>query len=144
MLNKVILMGRLTRDPELKYTASNVPVCSFTIAVDRRFQKQGEQAQADFINIVTWRQAAEFVSKYFTKGRLINVCGSIQTRTWDDANGVKHYATEVVADEINFCGDKPQNSQNQGQGMPQHFDNSGSQLQNDGFAPVDTDDDLPF
>jgi len=144
MLNKVILMGRLTRDPELKYTASNVPVCSFAIAVDRRFQKQGEQSQADFINIVTWRQTAEFVSKYFTKGRLINVCGSLQTRTWDDANGVKHYATEVVADEVNFCGDKPQNSPSQGGSSPQSYDHSGSHMQNDGFAPVDTDDDLPF
>ena len=105
MLNKVILMGRLTRDPELKYTPSNVAVCSFSIAVDRRYARPGEQRQADFINIVTWRNTAEFVSKYFTKGQMINVCGSLQTRTWDDAQGVKRYATEVVADEVNFCGD---------------------------------------
>ncbi len=143
MLNKVILMGRLTRDPELKYTASNVPVCSFSIAVDRRFAKQGEQSQADFINIVTWRQSAEFVSKYFTKGRLINVVGSLQTRNWDDANGVRHYATEVVADEVNFCGDKPANPQ-QGGNAPSHFGNSEPQFQNNGFEVVDTDDDLPF
>ena len=102
MLNKVILMGRLTRDPELKYTPSNVAVCSFSIAVDRRYARPGEQRQADFINIVAWRNTAEFVSKYFVKGQLINVCGSLQTRTWDDAQGVKRYATEVVADEVEF------------------------------------------
>ena len=99
MLNKVILMGRLTRDPELKYTSSNIPVCSFSIAVDRRFSKQGDQPQTDFINIVAWRSTAEFICKYFSKGRLINVCGSLQTRTWDDANGVRRYSTEVIADE---------------------------------------------
>lgn len=142
MLNKVILMGRLTRDPELKYTASNIPVCSFSIAVDRRYAKAGEQAQTDFINIVTWRQQAEFVSKYFSKGRMINVVGSLQTRTWDDANGVRRYATEVVADEINFCGDKASGSGNYG--GSQQFPDEGSQLENEGFIPVDTDDDLPF
>lgn len=129
MLNKVILMGRLTKTPELKYSSSNVPVCSFSIAVDRKFQKQGEQNQADFINIVAWRQTAEFVCKHFTKGKMINVCGSLQTRTWDDSNGVRRYATEVIADEVNFCGDKPNNS---------------TQPQTDGFAPVESDDDLPF
>jgi len=143
MLNKVILMGRLTRDPELKYTPANVAVCSFSIAVDRRYVRQGEQRQADFINIVAWRNTAEFVSKYFVKGQMINVCGSLQTRTWDDANGVKHYVTEVIADEINFCGD---NRQSSGMGGNQSMPNFGSapQLENDGFAPVDTDDDLPF
>ena len=142
MLNKVILMGRLTRDPELKYTPASVPVCSFSIAVDRKFVKQGEQRQADFINIVTWRQQAEFVSKYFVKGQMINVCGSLQTRTWDDANGVKHYATEVVADEINFCGSKNESSNNGGN----TFDSGNSFGSDDsnGFTPIDTDDDLPF
>lgn len=140
MLNKVILMGRLTRDPELKYTSSNVPVCSFSIAVDRRFVKSGEQRQADFINIVAWRQTAEFICKYFTKGQMINVCGSLQTRNYDDANGTRHYVTEVVADEVNFCGSQGSASganagQHGDQGMPSH---------DDGFAPVDTDDDLPF
>lgn len=141
MLNKVVLMGRMVRDPELKYTATNVAVCSFSVAVDRRFVKQGEQRQADFINIVTWRNTAEFVSKYFVKGQMINVCGSLQTRTWDDAQGVKHYATEVIADEINFCGDKSSGSSSAGGSYPQ---NNAPQSSNDGFAPVDTDDDLPF
>jgi len=134
-------MGRMVRDPELKYTGTNVPVCSFSIAVDRQFVKQGEQRQADFINIVTWRNTAEFVSKYFTKGQMINVCGALQTRTWDDDQGVKHYATEVMADEINFCGDKGQAAT----GGPGAGAGAGYQQQpNDGFAPVDTDDDLPF
>lgn len=141
MLNKVILMGRLTRDPELKYTTANVPVCSFSIAVDRRFVKQGEQRQADFINIVTWRNTAEFIAKYFVKGQMINVCGSLQTRQWDDAQGVKHYATEVIADEVNFCGDNKSGSGASGGSAPQY---SAPQNHNEGFAPVDTDDDLPF
>ena len=129
MLNKVILMGRLTKDPELKYSTSNVAVTSFSIAVDRRFVKSGEQRQADFINIVAWRQSAEFVAKYFTKGQMINVCGSLQVRQWEK-DGVKHYATEVIADEVNFCGDKGQTTH---QTQP-----------SDGFAEVEEDDDLPF
>ena len=137
MLNKVILMGRLTRDPELKYTTTNIPVCSFSIAVDRRFAKAGEQGKTDFINIVTWRATAEFVSKYFTKGRMINVVGSLQTRTWDDANGVRRYVTEVIADEINFCGDKAP-AANQG---AQFTGNEDSELEGDCFMPIDTDDD---
>ena len=85
MLNKVILMGRLTRDPELRTTASDISVCTFTVAVDRRYQKSGENRQTDFINVVAWRTTAEFVNRYFSKGRMINVVGNLQTRTWDDA-----------------------------------------------------------
>lgn len=144
MLNKVILMGRLTRDPELKYTPSNVAVCSFSIAVDRRFARPGEQRQADFINIVTWRNTAEFVSKYFVKGQMINVCGTLQTRTWDDAQGVKHYATEVVADEVNFCGDNRGGSAPREGGAAQSFGESRGADVSTGFSPVETDDDLPF
>lgn len=143
MLNKVILMGRLTRDPELKYTPSNVAVCSFSIAVDRRYARQGEQKQTDFINIVTWRNTAEFVSKYFVKGQMINVCGSLQTRTWDDAQGVKRYATEVVADEVNFCGDN-RSGNAPAQGGMQGFGDSQVPSSGSGFSPVETDDDLPF
>lgn len=157
MLNKAILMGRITRDPELRYTPSNVAVCTFTVAIDRRYVRQGEERQADFINVVAWRQQAEFVSKYFTKGRMINVVGSIQTRSWDDQNGTKRYATEVIADEINFCGDsRPDNGQGgqipsynnsapqqyQQQAAPQQFNNGPSQPS--GFEPMDVDDDLPF
>lgn len=136
MLNKAIIMGRLTREPELKYTPNNVPVCSFSVAVDRSFARQGEERQTDFINIVAWRNTAEFVSKYFSKGRMINVVGSIQTRSWDDSDGKKRYATEIVAEEVNFCGDKRGDS-NQMSQMPGDMSDSG-------FLTVDTDDDLPF
>lgn len=110
MLNKAILMGRLTKDPELRYTPSNVAVTTFTLAVDRNFARQGEQRQTDFINIVAWRQTAEFVSKYFTKGQLVAVSGSIQTRTWDDNEGKRHYVTEVVADDVYFAEGKRDSS----------------------------------
>lgn len=133
MLNKAIIMGRLTRDPELKYTPNNVPVCTFSVAVDRSFVRQGEERQTDFINIVAWRSTAEFVSKYFAKGRMINVVGSIQTRSWDDQDGKKRYVTEIVADEVNFCGDKKSDSAQ-----------SSDSFSDSGFLTVDTDDDLPF
>ena len=99
-LNKVILIGHMTANPELKLTPSGVGVCSFSIGVSRRYTK-GEQ-QTDFITIVAWRQQAEFVSKYFKKGQAICVCGQLQTRTWTDNNGNKRYATEVIADEVSF------------------------------------------
>ena len=105
-MNKAILMGRLTRDPELRYTQSNVPVATFTVAVDRRFKNQSGEREADFINCVAWRQQAEFVSKWFTKGRMIAVIGSIQTRKYTDKDGNNRTATEVIADEISFCGDR--------------------------------------
>ncbi len=105
--NKVILGGRLTGDPELKTTQSGISVTSFSVAVNRRFSGGADQQpQADFINVVAWRQQAEFVSRYFRKGSSICVVGSIQTRTWTDQNGQKRYATEVVADEINFVDSK--------------------------------------
>ena len=101
--NKVILIGNMTADPELKQTAGGISVCSFSIAVNRRFAR-GEQGQqtVDFINIVTWRQSAEFVSRYFKKGNPILVCGQLQTRNWTDNQGAKRYVTEVVADEVSF------------------------------------------
>ena len=101
--NKVILIGNMTADPELKQTSAGTSVCSFSIAINRRFAKpdQGQQ-NVDFINIVTWRQQAEFVSRYFKKGNPILVCGQLQTRTWNDNQGQKRYATEVVADEVSF------------------------------------------
>jgi len=102
-LNKVILMGHMTADPELKQTTSGISVCSFSIGVNRRYSRadQGQQS-VDFINIVSWRQQAEFVSRYFKKGSSIVVCGSLQTRNWTDNQGQKRYVTEVVADEVSF------------------------------------------
>lgn len=105
--NKVILMGNLTRDPELKQTPSGASVCSFSIAVNRKAAKNGE---VDFIDIVAWRQTAEFVSKYFKKGKTILVCGQLQTRSYTDKQGAKRTVTEVVAEEVSFAGfaeDKP-------------------------------------
>lgn len=106
MLNSVIIMGRLTSTPELKTTSSGLSVTSFTVAVDRRFQKQGEDKQADFLNVVAWRQTADFVCKYFNKGSMIAVQGELQTRSYEDKNGNKRVATEIVADNVSFCGGK--------------------------------------
>ena len=131
-MNKVVLMGRLTKDPDIKYTQStNTQVASFSLAVNRRFAKQGEERQADFINIVAWSKTAEFVSKYFKKGQQVGVIGRIQTRNYEDDKGVKHYITEVVAEEAYFADTKKENTENE---IPQ---------QND-FAPIQDDDILPF
>ena len=106
-MNKVILMGRLTRDPEVRYTqTNNTLVASFSLAVNRRFARQGEERQADFINIVAWSKLGEFCSKYFKKGQQVAVTGRLQTRTWDDDQGQKHYITEVVAEEAYFADSK--------------------------------------
>ncbi len=102
-MNKSVLIGRLTKAPELKTTASGVSVCSFTIAVNRRFKNSEGKYDADFINCVAWRQQAEFICKYFDKGSMLALCGSIQTRSYD-SDGRKVYVTEVVADEVSFVG----------------------------------------
>ena len=104
-------MGRLTRDPEVRYTQTdNVQVTNFTLAVNRRFAKQGEERQADFINIVAWNKTAEFISKYFKKGQQVGIIGRLQTRNWEDEQGQKHYATEVVAEETYFADTKKENN----------------------------------
>jgi single-strand DNA-binding protein len=139
-MNKVILMGRLTRDPELRYTnVNNTAICSFSLAVDRRFSRQGEEKQADFINIVAWDKNAEFCSKYFTKGLKVVVVGRIHTRTWDDNEGKKHYVTEVVAEETHFAESKKNDSSSTAR-----IPDSGGGQQSDGFYPLDDDDELPF
>lgn len=104
--NRVILMGRLTRDPELKTTPSGVSVCTFSIAVDRRFQTKGEEKKADFFNIVAWRQTGEFVSHYFKKGNMILVEGELQTRQYTNKDGINVNVTEIVADQVCFTGSK--------------------------------------
>ena len=109
-MNKVILMGRLTKDPEVRYTqTNNTQVTSFTLAVARRFKQEG-QADADFINIVAWSKTAEFASKYFKKGQQVGVIGRIQTRNYDDQEGKKHYITEVIAEEVYFADSKKEES----------------------------------
>ena len=105
MINKTILMGRLVADPELKQTTNNIAVCKFTIAINRPKQKDKEQ-QSDFINIVVWRNTAEFVSKYFSKGKMIIVEGALRNNNYTDSNGTKHYTIEVHADNVSFGGDK--------------------------------------
>lgn len=102
-MNKIILLGRLTKDVELRYTqTSNTPVASFTLAVNRKFTKEGEEKQADFLSIVAWNKLAETASKYLKKGTQILVTGRLQTRTWDDEQGVKHYVSEIIAEEFDF------------------------------------------
>lgn len=109
-MNKAILVGNLTREPEMRATPNGVSVTSFTVAVNRRYKSQDGQQQTDFINCVAWRGTAEFIAKYFTKGSKIGVIGTIQTRTYDDQNGNKRYVTEVVCDEAEFAGSKAQNT----------------------------------
>ena len=119
MLNKAILMGRLTADPELRHTQSNIPVTSFTLAVDRTF---GQDKQTDFLDIVAWRNTAEFVSKWFRKGMLVAVSGRIQTRTWEDKQGNKRKSVEVVADEAFFAESKKDSAPRSGSDAPVPFD----------------------
>lgn len=106
-MNTVILMGRLTRDPELKQTNSGISVCRFSVAVNRQFvSKDTNEREADFIDCETWKQTAEFVCRYFRKGAMIAVEGSLRNNNYDDANGVKHYGMKVVVNQVHFCGSK--------------------------------------
>ena len=134
-MNKVNLLGRLVKDPELRYTTSGTAVASFTLAVDRRFQKQGEERQADFINCIAWQKTAEFVANYFTKGQMMALSGSIQVRNWEDSEGVKRYATEVIADEVYFAESKKAESKSATPQKPA--------MPSADFNNVD-DDDCPF
>lgn len=110
-MNKVVLLGRLTKDVDVRYTqTNNIMVASFSLAVNRRFAKEGEERQADFINIVAWNKTAEFCSKYFKKGQQVGVVGRLQTRNYEDDKGVKHYITEVVAEEVYFADSKKEGS----------------------------------
>ena len=138
MLNKVVLMGRLTADPELKHTPSNVAVCTFSLAVNRRFNRN----ETDFIDVVTWRQQAEFVSKYFAKGQQMDLVGALQTRTWEDKNGNKRKSVEVVADEVYFADSKRTSGNNSSRDEALPFDFSGGNA----FSEIEDEDDgnLPF
>ena len=143
-MNKAILIGNLVADPELRKTQSDVSVCTFRIAVQRRFANQQGVREADFINIVAWRQTAELCAKFLTKGRKVCVVGAIQTRSYDAQDGTKRYVTEIVADEVEFLG-SPQGSQNQAYpgDVPPPPEPSSSYTGNNGFTQVD-DDELPF
>ena len=141
MFNLVVLTGRLTADPELKTTANGLSVTTFSIAVDRRY-RSGEERQTDFINIVAWRQSAEFITKYFKKGSLIGIEGSIQTRRYQDKNGNNRTAFEVVVNNVQFVESKRDSGAPMGDSVPASFSNADV---ND-FADLGdaTDDDLPF
>jgi single-strand DNA-binding protein len=138
MLNKIILMGRLTRDPELRRTGSGTAVTSFSLAVDRDYKSQSGEKETDFIDIVAWRATVEFVSKYFTKGRMAVVSGRLQIRDWTDKEGNKHRSTEVVADNVYFWDSKKDVS-NSGTSAPTPVDAHSD------FAEVGAEDgELPF
>ncbi len=134
-MNKVILLGRLTADPELRYTTgTNIPICRFRLAVERPYQKAGEERQADFFSIVAWRSTAEFVSRFFKKGQRILIEGYLRNNDYEDNQGVRHYTVEVQAERVYFADGKVRQAQEVSQPEPEM----------DGFEPLELDDDLPF
>lgn len=147
-MNKTILMGRLTKDVETRQTPNGISVARFTLAVNRRFAKEGQQ-QADFINCVAWRQTGEFIARYFQKGSMIAVVGSIQSRSWDGQDGKKQYATEVNVEEAYFTGEKSESAGQYNQ-TPQNYNQApqqqgfGDDFDMDGFSDFDGDEDCPF
>ena len=144
MLNHIVLMGRLTRDPELRRTGSGVAVASFTLAVDRDFASQGGEKETDFVDIVAWRSTAEFVSKYFTKGRMAVVSGRLQIRNWQDKEGNKRRSAEVVADQVYF-GDSKKDGETSDNASAPTTGYATAPSQNSDFANVGEEDgELPF
>ena len=141
MINTVALMGRLTYEPELQVTKSGVSVIRFTIACDRNYQAKGEERKADFIDCTAWRQTAEFISRYFHKGSMIAVEGSIQTENYTDKDGNKRKSVDVVVSNVSFCGSK---SDNQNQQFSQPRQTYANADDSDFEEIVDDDDDLPF
>ena len=148
MLNHITIMGRLTRDPELRRTGSGVAVASFTVAVDRDFSpKDGGEKETDFIDCVAWRQTGEFVSKYFTKGRMAVVSGRLQIRSWTDKDGNKRRTAEIVADNVYFGDTKRDGDSGSAYGASAGFGgySAPSQSSTSDFAMLDDDDaQLPF
>ncbi len=136
-MNKVCLIGRLTKDPEVRYTqTNNTLVANFSLAVNRRFAKETDEIKADFIPIIAWSKTGEFCSKYFKKGQQIGIIGRIQTRNWDDEQGVKHYVTEVIAEEVYFADSKKEDV------FGQYGNTFSGNSQND--FEISSSDDLPF
>ncbi len=153
MLNIIALMGRLVADPELRHTPNGIATCTFRIAVDRSFVRQGEERKADFIDIVVWRTTAEFVCKYFHKGSLIAVNGSLQSRSYEDKNGNKRTVFEVVADNVHFAGSKDSSNSYANSNNSNNMDNMRNEVpapsgfsagSSDDFSVVSDSDDLPF
>lgn len=154
MYNKVIMLGRITQDLELKTTPNGVSVLQFSIACDRRYQTKGEEKKSDFFNCVAWRNEAEFISKYWSKGRPILIEGELQNRSYDDKNGVKRYVTEIIVDRATFTGDKKPEGSGSSNSAPPPPPDPGSSPSSD-FVPADTkntnvtvqkqdEDDYPF
>jgi len=141
MLNKVIIMGRISQDLELKSTPSGTATLTFNVAVERSFAKQGEERQADFITCVAWRQQAEFISKYFSKGRMIAIEGNLRTRNYEDKNGSKHYVTEVFVDSVSFTGEAQQGKSGE---KPKEQNASVSIGDIADFEEILSDDGVPF
>ena len=138
-MNKIIIKGRITKEIELKYTqASNTAVVSFTVAVNRDFVKQGEERQTDFINCVAYGKTAEFVSKYFSKGQEILLTGRLQNRNWEDEQGQKHYVTEIIVENVEFCGSKKE------QAEAKEKQEEREAIQNENDYSISSDDELPF
>lgn len=151
MINRVVLVGRLTKDPELRYTQNGIAVANFTIACNKPFKKDGEEQQADFINCVIWRKPAESLANYMSKGSLIGVEGSIQTRNYDDSDGKRVYVTEVLAASVQFLEskNKTQNQEPSHSHQPSYQPANQSSYQqaspHENLEPIDiSDDDLPF
>ncbi|MBQ4073119.1 MAG: single-stranded DNA-binding protein [Clostridia bacterium] len=142
-MNKVILIGNLTKDPEQSYTPSNICVCRFTVAVNRSYSSQNGDKQTDFLPVVCWRNQAENCAKHLKKGSKVGVSGSIQTRTYDDANGVRRYVTEIVADEVQFLSTRNENGSDDIPDIPEVRETRRVPRVEDA-RPVANDDDLPF
>ena len=143
-MNKVILMGRLTKDVEMRQTPNGVSLARFSIAVTRRFKNSNGEYDADFINCVAWRQTGEFIARYFQKGSMIAIVGSIKTRSWDGNDGKKQYATEVIVDEAYFTGSKSESSTGGNTDLSDSsLDDLKSQYGED-FATIGDEEDLPF
>lgn len=143
-MNKVYLIGNLTRDPEMRTTASGIAVCRFSIAVNRRYKNpQTGQTETDFFNIVAWRQLAELCSKYLAKGRKVAIFGALQSRTYEAQDGSKRAAVDIVADEVEFLGGNQQQSGQKNAAQAQSAPPQGDYAPPPGFTPVD-DDELPF
>lgn len=141
-MNQVVLVGRLTKDPDVRYNPSGMAVARFTVAVDRRFKREG-QPDADFISCVAFGKTGEFIEKYFTKGKLIGLTGSIQTGSYTNKDGQKVYTTDVVAENVEFVGSKNESGSAQGGGSSRQTEAPSGDAMPAGFAPLD-DDDMPF
>jgi len=142
-MNKVILIGNLAADPETRTTQSGITQCTLRLAVQRRFANQQGVREADFFNIICWRQTAEFCSRYLAKGRKIAVEGSLQTRSYDAQDGSKRYVTEVIADNVEFCDSRPEGGRPRTDNPPPAEPPAGYGSGSNGFVEVD-DDELPF